>query len=76
MITAAGYTAAISTVHELELAVRQLTHDELAAFRAWFIEFDADLWDLQLEQDVRAGRLDKLADEASLDLSEGRCTDL
>ena len=41
-----------------------------------FAEFDADFWDQQLEQDITAGRLDKLADEALGDLREGQCTDL
>ena len=66
----------MSTVQELEQAVRQLSPEELAAFRAWFVEFDAQLWDRQLEDDVAAGRLDALAEEALLDLREGRCTEL
>lgn len=40
------------------------------------MDFDADAWDKQFEEDVNAGRLDVLADEAIRDLSEGRCTDL
>lgn len=66
----------MSTVQEIEEAVRHLSPEELAAFRAWFIEFDSQLWDSQFEQDVVAGRLDKLAEEALLDLREGRCRDL
>jgi len=48
----------------------------LAAFRAWFAEFDAAVWDKQFEEDVAAGRLDQLAEEALRDLREERCTDL
>ena len=47
----------MSTVVEIEQAVRQLSPEELAAFRAWFAEFDAAAWDLEFEQDVRAGAL-------------------
>ena len=39
-------------------------------------EKDAEVWDRQLEEDVRAGRLDALAEEALRDLREGCCTDL
>lgn len=53
-----------------------LSPQELAAFRAWFAEYDAKLWDDQFERDVAAGRLDALAAEALEDLREGRCTDL
>jgi len=64
------------TVSEIEEAVRRLSGDDLAAFRAWFAEYDAAVWDRQFEDDVAAGRLEKLADEALTDLKEGHCTDL
>jgi hypothetical protein len=66
----------MSTVLEIESAVQQLSRGDLAAFRDWFIGFDAAAWDNQFEEDVASGRLDALADEAIRDLSEGRCTDL
>lgn len=66
----------MSTVHEIEDAIRKLADDDLAALRAWFAEFDADSWDRQFERDVAEGRLDALADEALRDAREGRCTDL
>ena len=65
----------MSTVQQIEDAVRQLSTEERAAFRAWFAEFDAEEWDRQLEADVSAGRLDWLINEARQDLREGRCTD-
>lgn len=66
----------MSTVPEIENAVRMLSPEQLAAFRAWFAEFDNQAWDADFEQDVAEGRLDDLADEALRDLSDGRCTDL
>jgi len=66
----------MSTIQGIETAVRNLSSEELSAFRTWFVEFDAAAWDLQFEQDVAAGRLDSLADEALNDLREGRCRDL
>ncbi len=66
----------MSTIKEIETAVSKLSTDELATFRGWFAEFDAEAWDKQFEQDVKAGRLDALADEAINDLRNGRCTDL
>lgn len=65
----------MSTVEEIEDAIRNLSEDEMLKFRAWFAEFDAAVWDEQFERDVAAGRLDALADEALSDLREGRCTD-
>jgi hypothetical protein len=64
------------SVSEIETAVSKLSRQELLAFREWFSEFDAAAWDRQLEEDVAAGRLDALADEAIRDLRAGRCRDL
>jgi len=57
----------MSTVQEIESAVSKLPLDQLASFRAWFLEFDADAWDKQLEADMAAGCLDALAQEALRD---------
>jgi len=72
----ARYSHAMSTVQEIQEAVTQLPPEDLTAFRLWFAEFDAVLWDRQLEADVNAGRLDDLGEEAMRDLAEGHCTDL
>src|SRR5450759_5796928 len=65
----------MSSVNEIEEAVLRLSVAELAAFRAWFAEFDAEAWDRRIEDDVASGRLDALADEALEDLRAGRCTE-
>jgi hypothetical protein len=67
---------AMSTITEIEQAVQKLAPQELAEFREWFARFDADQWDLQIERDATAGRLDALADEALDDVRQGRCRDL
>jgi hypothetical protein len=66
----------MDSLRDVENAVRQLSPEELAAFRAWFARFDAEAWDRQFEEDAAAGRLDQLADEAIQDLRTGRCKDL
>jgi uncharacterized protein YfaT (DUF1175 family) len=65
----------MSTIAEIEDAVRRLSPDDLAVFREWFVQLDAEAWDRQIEEDVAAGRLDSLAEEALEDLRQGRCTD-
>jgi hypothetical protein len=64
----------MGSVKQTEEAVLKLSSAELAAFRDWFAELDADAWDRQIEDDTAAGRLDALADEALADLRAGRCT--
>jgi len=66
----------MSTIQEIQAALSELSPEELSVFRAWFTEFNAKAWDQEFEQDVTAGRLEALAEEALRDLREGRCTDL
>jgi hypothetical protein len=42
----------MSTVQEIQEALRQLPPDDLASFRKWFAEFDAQAWDAQWEADA------------------------
>ena len=51
-------------VEKVEKAVQELSFDELAEFRDWFAEYDWVAWDQQLERDIKAGKLDRLAEEA------------
>jgi len=66
----------MSTIQEIEVAIQNLSNDDLAAFRRWFAEYDAPRWDLQFEVDAAGGKLDNLAAEAISDFREGRCRDL
>ena len=63
-------------IEELEKQIQALSVEELAAFRKWFLEFDAARWDRQIEEDVRAGKLDQLAEEALDERKAGKCTDV
>ena len=66
----------MSTIQEIEQAISRLSIDELATFRDWFAEFEAEMWDRQIEIDATSGRLDSMSEEALKDAREGRCTDL
>jgi len=54
----------MTKIETLEKEIEQLSPQELRAFRRWFAEFDAELWDQELERDAAAGKLDRLADVA------------
>ena len=66
----------MTKVEALEREVQNLTPEELATFRDWFIEFDWRAWDRQLESDVAAGKLDELAAEALAELSRGEANEI
>jgi len=64
------------TIHEIEQAVTELSPKELARFRQWFDEFDAQIWDDQIERDANSGKLDKLAGKAVADFRVGKSKEL
>ena len=54
----------MSRIDALEQMIEKLSPSELATFRHWFAKYDADAWDRQIEDDVKAGKLDPLAADA------------
>ena len=61
---------------EIESAIALLPASEVAKLAKWFEEFQARVWDQQLEEDVQAGRLDALVEQAEEDFEQGRCEPL
>jgi hypothetical protein len=66
----------MSRVEELEGQIKALSPQEFQELRAWVAEHAAEIWDRQFDNDVHAGRLDAIADQALRDFSENRSTDL
>ena len=62
----------MTEIEQLEQRIERLSREELARFRAWFIEFDAQCWDRQIEADAKAGKLDRLVDESIADYKAGK----
>ncbi len=62
----------MQAVQELQSAVSQLSAEELARFKAWFDEYDAEVWDGQFEKDVESGKVDRLANRAIADFRAGK----
>jgi hypothetical protein len=54
----------MTKLEKLEREVQRLSRAEMATFRAWFRKYDSDEWDQQVEEDIRTGKLESLAEEA------------
>lgn len=63
-------------VEKLEREIQDLSPEEMTELREWFAAFDAEAWDRQFEADVRAGKLDALADQALKAHASGQTTKL
>jgi len=66
----------MTRIENIEKEVRALTDAELATFRKWFLEFDAEAWDRQIERDSASGRLADLAKKSLKDHESGTSTEL
>jgi hypothetical protein len=62
----------MNEVEKIEDRVKRLSAEELARFRVWFAEFDAQAWDRQIEADSGAGKLDRLIAESMADYKAGK----
>ena len=71
----AGYNQFMS-ITEIKTIISQLPPTDLADLTEWFEEYQADLWDKQIEEDALAGRLDALATQANQEFDAGRCRPL
>jgi hypothetical protein len=66
--------ASRTTVEDIERAIEGLAPQELDRLRTWFEEFQAARFDDKIERDARAGKLDRLAEDAIADFRKGRAS--
>jgi hypothetical protein len=66
----------MTTVSEIQNAVRALAEEEYQVFSSWFEQYDEERWDRQIERDQRSAPLRDLMDKARADFAAGKCTRL
>jgi hypothetical protein len=66
----------MTAVQIIEEQIKRLTPAELHEFRHWFLDWDSDEWDRQIEQDAWAGKLDALAAEALAEYNAGKAREI
>ncbi|HBL18882.1 MAG TPA: hypothetical protein DD417_19510 [Elusimicrobia bacterium] len=66
----------MTKVQLLEREIKKLDRASLEIFRNWFRHYDSDAWDLQIQRDARAGKLDKLSQEALAAHKSGKTREL
>lgn len=54
----------MTNLEKIEQQVAAFPEAELRKFADWFQELQEDLWDKQIEQNAKSGKLDNLADLA------------
>lgn len=62
----------MSSVDEIKHAIEQLPKPEFWKVSEWVIQRYENEWDRQIEEDIKAGKLDKLAEEAIEEYKSGK----
>ena len=66
----------MSGLEQLEQEVENLSREDLAKFREWFVEFDWKVWDAKIDAGLKSGKLDQLISEARSDFKAGKAKQL
>jgi len=59
------------SVQEIEKAIIQLSIQDFAKLVGWLDNYRAQLWDKQIEEDLKTGRLDALLAEVDAEYEAG-----
>jgi len=66
----------MTKLERIESAVSDLSAEEFAELREWFLQRDWEKWDRQIEEDSAAGKLDVLLAEARDAKESGKLSSL
>jgi len=63
-------------IQEIEEQIQKLSREEFAELREWLLEQDSKAWDVQIEADAKAGKLEHLISEAKAEYTAGKAREL
>lgn len=66
----------MTSISQIKDAIIRLPEGEVHALREWLEELEAQLWDDEIERDMKAGKWDATMRNAQEEYDAGRCTDV
>lgn len=66
----------MTTVKQIESAIEKLPREEFHELSAWFAEFEAQLWDSEIEEDQKNGKLRSIIDKAEAEYAAGNFNEI
>jgi hypothetical protein len=60
------------TTSEIKTAVMNLPRSELTKLLDWLDDYQESIWDKQIEEEMKSGKLNHLIEEARSDFREGK----
>ncbi len=62
----------MKSVSEIQAEIKKLSSADQRRLADWLEQMQADAWDAQIEEDIKAGRLDHVIAQAEADVAAGR----
>jgi hypothetical protein len=66
----------MSTLVEIETAIKQLPENEIRQLATWLQAYLDEMWDRQIEVDLKSGKLNNLIAKAEADIAADNVRDL
>ena len=59
-------------LQELKNEVKNLPKQDFNQFRNWFLDYENNKWDKEIEEDIYSGKLDDIMNNAKKDFKNGK----
>ncbi|PYS99593.1 MAG: hypothetical protein DMF63_10935 [Acidobacteria bacterium] len=59
------------SILEIENAIKNLSPEKVNELMDWFVAYHAEIWDEEIETDVKEGRLDSILNEVNSEINSG-----
>lgn len=66
----------MNLLEQIQSKIYELSKEERARLREWFDEFDGDSWDKDLDEHIKEKKLERDAEKAKREFSDGKFKDL
>jgi UTP:GlnB (protein PII) uridylyltransferase len=66
----------MTTLTEIETAIKQLPKKEIKQLAQWIQDYADDIWDQQMETDLASGKLDQLIKKVEADITANKIIEL
>jgi hypothetical protein len=66
----------MNLLEQIQSKIYELSKEERVRLREWFDEFDGDSWDKDLDEHIKEKKLERDAEKAKQDFSDGKFKDL
>ncbi len=59
------------TVKEIENSIQQLSREDFNNLISWLADYENEIWDKEIEEDYKSGKLNNLINNALTDIKNG-----